>query len=278
MPLIVVPTPIGNLGDITLRGIEALQEADIIACEDTRNTLKLLRHFEIRKKLVSYHEHNEIVRTSYLIGLMEEGKKVALVSDAGTPGISDPGYVIIKAAIEEGISVDVLPGASAFIPALLFSGFPPHPFTFIGFLPDKKGERLKYLDRFKSLQWPLVIYLSPHKAEKHIDDLITVLGDRKCALSREITKIYQETIRSLLSELLLQLQAKSVKGELVLVVHGADEQQVSDEREWRSETIDLLKNGRSVRDITREIADRFQVPRNLIKKFIIENKDHEHKA
>lgn len=278
MPLIVVPTPIGNLGDMTLRGIEALQEADIIACEDTRNTLKLLRHFEIRKKLVSYHEHNEIVRTSYLIGLMEEGKKVALVSDAGTPGISDPGYVIIKAAIEEGISVDVLPGASAFIPALLFSGFPPHPFTFIGFLPDKKGDRLKYLESFKSLRWPLVFYLSPHKAEKHVDDLIDVFGDRECALSREITKIYQETRRCPLSELLLQLQAKSVKGELVLVVHGADDPECADEGEWKAEALDLLITGSSVRDITTEIADRFDVPRNLIKKFIIENKDHEHKA
>jgi 16S rRNA (cytidine1402-2'-O)-methyltransferase len=263
---------------MTLRGIEALKEADIIACEDTRNTINLLRHFEIRKKLVSYHEHNEIVRTSYLIGLMEEGKSIALVSDAGTPGISDPGYVIIKAAIEEGIPVDILPGANAIIPALLSSGFPPHPFTFIGFLPDKKGERLKYLESFKSLKWPLVFYLSPHKAEKHLDDLITVLGNRKCAMSREITKIYQETIRCPLSELLLQFQTKNIKGELVLVVYGSDEPGSVDEGKWREEAMELLRSGSSVRDITTDIAEKFEVPRNLIKKFIIENKKQEHKA
>lgn len=274
MPLIVVPTPIGNLGDITLRGLEVLKEADIIACEDTRKTSRLLNHFEISNKLISYYEHNEKARTSFLLQLLREDKKVALVSDAGTPGISDPGYVIIRAAMDEGIPVDVLPGATAIIPAILFSGFQPHPFTFVGFLPDKKGERMKYLERFKNITCPLIFYLSPHKAEKHIKDMLVVFGDRRSALSREISKIYQETLKMPLSGLLSLIAEKGdLRGELVFVVDGASGDVEVDEKQWKAEALALHTEGMSVKDVVGHIENEYSLPRNRIKKFLLENID-----
>jgi len=274
MPLIVVPTPIGNLGDITLRALEVLKDADLIACEDTRKTSRLLQHFEIRNRLVSYYEHNEKARTSYLLRILKEDRKVALVSDAGTPGISDPGYVIIKAALDEGIQVDVLPGASAIIPAVLFSGFQPHPFTFVGFLPDKKGERIRYLEKFKDISWPVIFFLSPHKAVKHLEDMTQVFGERRCALSREISKIYQETLKMSLSELIFYISDRGgIKGELVLVVDEAPINVNSDEKEWNAEVLDLLGSGMSVKNIVLQIQKRYDLPKNRIKKFILENTD-----
>ncbi len=274
MPLIVVPTPIGNLGDITLRALEVLKDADLIACEDTRKTSRLLQHFEIRNRLVSYYEHNEKARTSYLLRILKEDRKVALVSDAGTPGISDPGYVIIKAALDEGIQVDVLPGASAIIPAVLFSGFQPHPFTFVGFLPDKKGERIRYLEKFKDISWPVIFFLSPHKAVKHLEDMAQVFGERRCALSREISKIYQETLKMSLSELIFYISDRGgIKGELVLVVDEAPINVNSDEKEWNAEVLDLLGSGMSVKNIVLHIQKRYDLPKNRIKKFILENAD-----
>ncbi len=274
MPLIVVPTPIGNLGDITLRALEVLKDADLIACEDTRKTSRLLKHFDIRNRLISYYEHNEKARTSYLLRILKEDRKVALVSDAGTPGISDPGYVIIKAALDEGIQVDVLPGASAIIPAVLFSGFQPHPFTFVGFLPDKKGERIKYLEKFKDISWPVIFFLSPHKAVKHLEDMIQVFGERRCALSREMSKIYQETLKMSLSGLMSYINDKgSIKGELVLVVDEAPITVNADEKEWNAEALDLLRLGMSVKNIVLQIQKRYDLPRNRIKKFLLENTD-----
>ena len=273
MPLTVVPTPIGNLGDMTLRGIEILKNADVVACEDTRNTLRLLNHFGIKVRTISYYEHNEKSRTSYLINLLRQGDKIALVSDAGTPGISDPGYVIIKAAIEENIPVDVLPGANAVIPALLLSGFEPQPFTFVGFPPDKKGERVRFLERFKFQEWPMVFYLSPHKAAKHLEDIVDVFGERRCAMVREISKVYQETKRSLLSELRLFLAENNVKGELVLVVAGAAPQGETDTGKWEMRALGLLHGGMSMKDVVLQVEKEYDLPRNRIKRYLLENLD-----
>jgi len=273
VPLTVVPTPIGNLGDMTLRGLEVLKQADIIACEDTRNTFRLLNHFGITKKMISYHEHNEKSRTSKFIDMLKQGCNIALVSDAGTPGVSDPGYVIIKAAIEEGIPLDILPGANAIIPALLLSGFKPQPFTFAGFPPDRKGERIHFLARFKDQSWPVVFYLSPHKAVKHLEDIEEIFGDRMCALVREISKIYQETKRQLLSELKLLLSENSVKGEFVLVVDGAAFTDEADTGEWKKEALDLVQSGRSLKDTVSEIEKKYHLSRNGIKRYLLENRD-----
>lgn len=272
MPLVIVPTPVGNLGDMTLRGLEALKNADIIACEDTRHTVKLLNHFGIRKPLVSYHEHNEITRVEALIKRIEGGETVALVSDAGTPGLSDPGGVIIKAVIEKGLPLDVLPGASALLPALLFSGMGIDNFYFAGFLKGKKEEKKSQLEALKEIKSPLVFYMSPHKLIRELELMGGVLGDREAALVREISKIHQETIRATLNSFKDIMPEEKIRGEFVCVVEGsgASADMISDEV-WQAEAAKLCAEGETTKNVANLLSVRYCIPKNKIKRYILEN-------
>lgn len=271
MPLILVPTPIGNLEDITLRALRVLRSCDVIACEDTRTTSILLNRYGIKKPLVSYHAHNEQPRAEQLLQKMLEGKKVALVSDAGTPGISDPGYYVLKLASENNIEIDVLPGANALLPALLLSGLPPHPFLFYGFPPEKEGQRKKVFEEIANLKFTLCFYLSPHKGARQIGDMSEILGDRRAALVREISKIYQEAFCATLSEIKEKIEG-GVKGELVLIVEGAGENDDKNSGEWRELIPEMIENGLSVKDIVEEITKKHRVPKNLVKDAVIAQK------
>ena len=216
--LTLIPTPIGNLEDITLRALRVLREADIIACEDTRTSSVLLRHYDIANKiLVPFHLHNENKVLNNLLNNLRDGKNIAVISDAGTPGISDPGWILLKRAIDDGLDVDVLPGPTACIPAVLLSGLQPQPFLFYGFIPEKSSERVKLFNELKNFKYTLCFYISPHKASKDIQDIIKILGDRDAALVREISKIFQESIRGSLRHILnmLETQSLKLKGEMV---------------------------------------------------------------
>jgi 16S rRNA (cytidine1402-2'-O)-methyltransferase len=219
--LYLVPTPIGNLGDITVRALEILRTVDLIACEDTRTSGSLLQKFDIKKRLASYHEYNERERAGQLAEMIAGGQSVALVTDAGSPGISDPAYRIVQAAIEQGIVIEALPGPCAIIPALTASGLPTDRFFFEGFLSNKSGARRTRLEALKSLDHTLVFYESPHRLVKALTDMQQVLGDRQACVAREITKKFEEYRRGLLSDIIAHYQSRSVKGEIVIVVAGA---------------------------------------------------------
>lgn len=216
--LYLVPTPIGNLKDITFRAIEVLQEVDLILAEDTRTSGKLLKHFEITTQMHSHHMHNEHKTTATVVARIKSGQSVALISDAGTPAISDPGFLLTRACVEAGIQVDCLPGATAFVPALVNSGLPNDKFVFEGFLPPKKGRqtRLKLLAQETRT---IIFYESPHKLLKTLSQIIEYFGeDRPVSVSREITKLHEETIRGSAREVLAHFQVKPPKGEIVLIV------------------------------------------------------------
>lgn len=220
MRLTVVPTPIGNLKDITLRALEVLKSADLILAEDTRTTGILLKYFEISNKLQSYHIHNEHKVVDRLIEMLKSGQEIALVSDAGTPAISDPGFLLVRACIENNVEVSCLPGATAFVPALVMSGLPASSFVFEGFMPVKKG-RNTFLERIAKEERTIILYESPHRLIKTLTQLGEFMGeDRKCAVSREISKIFEETVRGTISEILSIFVDKPPKGEIVIVLDG----------------------------------------------------------
>ncbi|MDR1731041.1 MAG: 16S rRNA (cytidine(1402)-2'-O)-methyltransferase [Synergistaceae bacterium] len=269
MPLTLVPTPIGNLEDITLRALRVLKEADLIACEDTRTSSILLKRYDISKPLISLHLFNEKERTERLAAALREGKKVAVISDAGTPGISDPGWLLLRAALDEGFETDVLPGPSALLPAVLLSGLNPQPFLFYGFPPEKTGARKKLFTSLEPLPYTLVFYLSPHKAERQIAEMMEAWGDRPAALVREISKIHQESIRGLLSEIAARLEA-GVKGELVLVIEGGKEEE-EDPEAWRRRAKEMQEAGGYAKEIAQEISSRYNIPRNIVKEFLLQN-------
>lgn len=218
--LYVVSTPIGNLADITLRALRALSEVDVIAAEDTRSARKLLTHHGVGKPLVSYHRDNERVRTNELLRRLEAGEQIAIISEAGTPSISDPGYRLILAAIEGGIPVEPIPGPSALLAALVVSGLPSDTFVFEGFLPRRAAERRRRLESMADEQRTLVFFEAPHRVDACLADLVSVLGDRPAALCRELTKLHEEVRRGTLAELQASLVREPVKGEIVLVVSG----------------------------------------------------------
>lgn len=272
MPLIIVPTPVGNLGDMTLRGLEELRNADVIACEDTRHTLRLLNHFGIKKPLLSCHEHNERERADEIMRRVEEGQRVALVSDAGTPGLSDPGAVIVREAIARGLPFDVLPGANALLPALLIAGIGMESFVFVGFLKGKKDEKLARLAELRNLRETLVFYAAPHHLREDLALMAQGLGDRRAALVREISKLHQERIEGTLASFCDTMPEEKIRGEFVCVVEGAREtQDEADEGDWREEAAALIAAGASTKAAAEEIAARFGVQKNSVKKFIIEN-------
>jgi 16S rRNA (cytidine1402-2'-O)-methyltransferase len=221
--LFVVGTPIGNLEDVTLRAIRTLKEADLIACEDTRRTQKLLNHFSIVRPTVSYHEHNEMTRAPELVIQMERGMDIALVTDAGMPVVSDPGYRLVHLAIRHEIPVIPVPGAPAFVAALAASGLPVEKFRFLGFLPAKRGGRRKALEELRDATKTLVFYEAPHRVLEMLKDVREVLGDRPVVVAREVTKLHEEFLRGSASEILGRLKAKPVKGEITVLVGGPRE-------------------------------------------------------
>lgn len=220
--LFLVATPIGNLGDLSERAAETLAAADVVACEDTRRSGRLLRHLGLERRLVSLHEHNERRRLGGLLRELEEGRTVALISDAGTPLVSDPGFLLVREAIARGIDIRVVPGPCAVIAALVLSGLPPHPFTFAGFPPPKSGRRRRFYRRWRELDHTLVVFESPHRLLASLRDALEELGDRPAVLAREMTKLHEEALRGSLAEILAAAEERSgLKGELVLVVGAA---------------------------------------------------------
>jgi len=217
--LTVVATPIGNLEDLSPRARRAFEEADLVTCEDTRHTGRLLAHLGLKKPLVSLHEHNERQRLPKLLAALEDGRRIALASDAGTPLVSDPGFLLVREAVARGVRVEPVPGPSALLAALVVSGLPPHPFTFAGFPPPKSGKRRTFYRRFADLGQTLVVYESPHRLLRSLEDAVEELGDRPAAIARELTKLHEEVLRGSLTEILQTLRDRpSLKGEFVLVV------------------------------------------------------------
>jgi 16S rRNA (cytidine1402-2'-O)-methyltransferase len=226
--LYVVATPIGNLEDISYRAVRVLKEADLIACEDTRHTGKLLHHYGIDKPTVSYHEHNEAARAEELVTKLIAGLNVAQVSDAGMPGISDPGYRVIKLAIERGVPVVPIPGASAVVTALAASGLPTDSFQFLGFLPARSGERRTLLESVRNAQQTTVVYEAPHRIAETMKDIVELLGaERPVVLARELTKVHEEFIRGSAAQVLHRAQEHELKGEITLLVGKGAEQQTA---------------------------------------------------
>lgn len=222
--LYLVATPIGNLQDITIRAINTLKDVDLIAAEDTRQTIKLLNHFEIKKPLVSYYEHNKVVKGNYLIEQLKSGKNIALVSDAGTPGISDPGEDMVRLCIENDISVTMIPGPVAAVTGMVISGLPTGRFVFEGFLAMNKRTRQERLKQLKDETRTIIFYEAPHKLPYTLKDMYNAWGDRRIALARELTKRYEEVIRCSLYEAMERYQVEVPKGEFVLIIEGQDEQ------------------------------------------------------
>jgi len=218
--LFLVPTPIGNLEDMTLRGIRILKEVDVILAEDTRTSSKLLDHFEIKNKLISHHKFNEHKTVEMIARQIEDGKNVALISDAGTPGISDPGFLLVRTCLEREIEVECLPGATALIPALVNSGFPTDRFTFEGFLPQKKGRQKKIKELITEPR-TMIFYESPYRLVKSLEQFAEFFGsDRKASVSRELSKFFEENRRGTLAELIEYFSSKTIKGEIVIVLEG----------------------------------------------------------
>ena len=220
MKLFIVPTPIGNLDDITIRAISTLKSVDLILAEDTRVSGKLLKHFDINTRMQSYHMHNEHKILKSIVDKLKSGLEIALISDAGTPAISDPGFLLTRACVDEGIAIECLPGATAFVPALVNSGLPNDRFVFEGFLPIKKGRqtRLKLLAQEPRT---IVVYVSPHKLNKTLEEIVMYFGpNRQISVSRELSKIYEETLRGTAQSILEHYNSKQVKGELVLIISG----------------------------------------------------------
>ena len=218
--LYLVATPIGNLGDISLRALETLRSVDVVASEDTRKTGLLLKHFEIKKRQISFHEHNEAQAGEHLINLLLEGKSVALVTNAGTPGISDPGYSLVRRAIAAGIPITSIPGAAAFVSALILSGLPVHSFTFRGFPPHKGGPRRRFLSLDADSPHTLVFYESPHRLIAFLKDALDIYGDRQAVVANDLTKFFEAVERGSLSELVARLEASQLRGEYTIVIAG----------------------------------------------------------
>ncbi len=252
--LYVCPTPIGNLEDITIRVLNTLKMVETILSEDTRTTRKLLTHYNIHgKTLIGYHKFSEKKHLERIVQMLNAGKDIALLSEAGTPGISDPGYTLLKACINKGLSFTVLPGATAIIPALLLSGFPPHPFTFWGFLPKKKGEKVKTLQSISNIHHPVVIYISPHNLIEELSIIRDTLGNIEASLSKELTKQFEYTIRGKLSDIILQMSNTEIKGEFTLTILNQKK-----EKEEFKRIIALIREAKENRlrekDIARQLA------------------------
>ncbi len=271
--LYLVATPIGNLEDITFRALRILKEVDLIAAEDTRNTLKLLNHYEITKPLISYHRHNEEIKKDNLIDKLKNGENIAIVTDAGTPGISDPGEVIVKEAIENNIEVISIPGACAAINALICSGLDTKEFVFLGFLPINKKLRKIKLEEIKNENKTLILYEAPHKMKETLQDLKSILDNRKVVLARELTKIHEEFIRGSIDEVMSK--SENIKGEMILVIEGCEK--VEKESELNNLSLDEHYNfyerqGLDKKEIIKKIAKDRGKNKNDIYMLFLEKK------
>ncbi len=266
--LYFIATPIGNLADVSFRAIETLKIVDVIACEDTRHSQTFLNYYHIKKPLISYHKFNENESGEKICALLDEGKNVAVISDAGTPVISDPGNVLTKILIEKGYEFTVVPGACAFVPALVLSGFDASKFTFIGFLPEKKADSEKLLEEYLHLTSPLIFYVAPHDIERTVKTLYEIMGNRKAVAVREITKIYEERIEFFLKD---GYKGKK-RGEFVLICEGntlTDEQ-----KENPLEMVDnLIKLGTSKMDAIKQVAKELGIKKNELYKLVLEKEE-----
>ena len=272
--LYICPTPIGNLEDMTYRTIRILNEVDLIAAEDTRHSIKLLNHFEISKPLTSYHEHNKDSKGGYLINKLLEGENIALISDAGMPGISDPGEDIIKQAIEHNIDIEVLPGATASITALVGSGLETAKFAFEGFLDRDKKVRRNQLEELKEERRTIIFYESPHRLKDTLKDMLKVLGNRRIAVNREITKKYQEIIREDIETVINIFNEKEVKGEFVLIVDGfKGEKTLANDHSNLNEREDvevLLSEGMSKKDAIKVVCKERKLKKDFVYKQVLD--------
>lgn len=260
--LYIVSTPIGNLEDITFRAVRILKEVDLVAAEDTRHTLKLLNHYGITKPLISYWGEKEKAKAEEVIGSLGKGSSVALVSDAGTPGISDPGSVLIRRAIEEGFEVVPVPGPAALIAALTISGFSTEEFVFCGFLPAKQSQRRKFLDELMLEKRTVVIYESPHRVIESMAEISDIFGDRRMVLVREITKLYEEVIRGTAGEVFERLRDSKIAGEYVLVIEGRHEVEAGKhEGDAIKEIRSLMKKGLGRKEAVKRVAEQYGLSR-----------------
>lgn len=265
--LYLIATPIGNLKEFTPRAIEILNEVDLVAAEDTRNTKQLLNHFGIQKDLFSLREHNEIEASNHVIKLMKSGKKVAYVSDAGYPGISDPGYLLVNEAIKSDINVSTVCGSSAFINALVASGLPTNHFYFHGFLPVKNGDAIKELNELKKRKETLIIYESPHRILKTLKLLHEVYGNRQIVLARELTKLNEEYLRGNLEEF-LTIEESTLKGEMVIIVKGNEEENKLSDEFLINKVGYFVEKGLTTKTAIEVVCDEYNVQKNYLKSLI----------
>jgi len=274
--LYICGTPIGNLEDITLRALKILKKVKLIAAEDTRHTKILLNHYQINTKITSYYEYNKFKKAPYLVEILKNGQDIALVSDAGMPGISDPGYVLTNLALKNNIKIIPVPGVSALITALVVSGLPTDKFVFEGFLPRKIKERKRYFKSIENEERTIIFYETPHRLKRALKDMLDVLGDRKIVIARELTKKFEEIIRGDLIQVITEINTKEIKGEITLVVQGGIKKKGID-------TIDFLKDecimeeylkklksqGYSNKDIIKIAQEKLNIPKNLIYKKLL---------
>lgn len=273
MPLYLVATPIGNLEDITLRALRVLKEVSVIACEDTRHTRKLLDHFGIQKPTISYHEHNEQNRAEELTARLLQGESIALVTDAGTPCISDPAYRLVVAAIEHNIAVIPIPGATALIAGLIASGLPTDAFLFVGFLPAKRNARRERLEALRDVRETLVLYEAPHRIRETLSEAQAILGNRQAALARELTKLHEQFLRGTLADISAQLQEP--RGEITLVIAGASEdseQPLPTHETLTAQLEQLIQSGISRNDALKQLAKRRGLSKKEAYRLLLEEK------
>ena len=265
--LYIVSTPIGNLEDITLRALKVLGSVRIIAAEDTRHTQKLLHHYDIHTPQTSYHDHNKEEKSAILIAKLKEGHDIALVSDAGTPGISDPGYYLINRAIDENIKITPIPGPTASIAALSISGLPTDAFVFEGFLPAKKAARRKRLQELLSERRTIIMFETPRRASSSLEDISEILGDRRVVLTRELTKMFEEVIRDKVSNVMEKIKGRSLKGEITIIVEGAHGEIIADTEDLKSYLEKLMKKeGLTLKDAVSRASKDMKLPKNKVYK------------
>lgn len=250
--LYLIPTPIGNYDDITLRGLELLKQLDVLFCEDTRETSLLLSHYQIKKKLIASHQFNEEKNEEKLLSYLEAGVSIGIVSDQGTPIISDPGYLLAKCAIDHGYNVVGLPGATAFVPALIMSGLPPHPFLFYGFLNSKDSKRKAELEELKHEIHTMIFYEAPHRIEKCLKDMFSIFNEREIAIAREISKKYEEIYRGKLST--FASQTIDMKGQLVIIVGGRKQEETSSNLTLNEQVDQIVSLGIPLKEAIKEVA------------------------
>lgn len=275
--LYLVPTPIGNLKDITLRALEVLENVDVIAAEDTRQTLKLLNHFNIKKTLISYHKHNENGKSEEIINRINSGENIALVTDAGTPGISDPGAVIVRKCIDENISFEVLPGATAITTALVYSGLDTTRFIFRGFIPRENKDRNALINDIKDIKESIILYESPYRIVSTLEFLLESLGNRNIAVCRELTKLHEDIIRGNLEDVISHFKENAPRGEFVLVLEGKQQEIIDKEnkQKWENLTIKehiitLINSNMSKKDAIKAVAKERGLSKQEVYKYSID--------